>query len=187
MAAVQVYKILALNCLVSAYMLSSLYLFGIKQGDLQVRYSAPLDPVPQGDQHQLICNTTPATLTTCCFPSHTCADDAAGPVSGGALFLRLTGRATRGALRRTTTLTHLLRTGGPIPRSLSRSAKLSATHLASLLSVPSPYPVFIGPSLPCGFVSSVQVCVSVVLQFIVHLTGLLMTMRMVRPHIRYAL
>jgi len=32
----QVYKILALNCLVSAYMLSSLYLFGVKQGDLQM-------------------------------------------------------------------------------------------------------------------------------------------------------
>jgi hypothetical protein len=43
-AAVQVYKILALNCLVSAYMLSSLYLFGIKQGDLQVRCSALLTP-----------------------------------------------------------------------------------------------------------------------------------------------
>jgi len=32
----QVYKILALNCLVSAYMLSILYLFGVKQGDLQL-------------------------------------------------------------------------------------------------------------------------------------------------------
>lgn len=32
----QVYKILALNCLVSAYMLSTLYLFGVKQGDLQM-------------------------------------------------------------------------------------------------------------------------------------------------------
>lgn len=32
----QVYKILALNCLVSAYMLSSLYLFGVKQGDGQM-------------------------------------------------------------------------------------------------------------------------------------------------------
>lgn len=29
---IQVYKILALNCLVSAYMLSSLYLYGVKQG-----------------------------------------------------------------------------------------------------------------------------------------------------------
>jgi manganese-transporting P-type ATPase len=32
----QVYKILALNCLVSAYMLSSLYLFGVKQADVQM-------------------------------------------------------------------------------------------------------------------------------------------------------
>ncbi|CAM9824034.1 unnamed protein product [Chrysoparadoxa australica] len=32
----QVYKILALNCLTSAYMLSSLYLWGVKQGDVQM-------------------------------------------------------------------------------------------------------------------------------------------------------
>eukprot|EP00611_Tribonema_gayanum_P000265 TRINITY_DN1017_c2_g1_i3.p1 TRINITY_DN1017_c2_g1~~TRINITY_DN1017_c2_g1_i3.p1 ORF type:complete len:415 (-),score=146.19 TRINITY_DN1017_c2_g1_i3:841-2013(-) len=32
----QVYKILALNCLTSAYMLSSLYLWGVKQGDTQM-------------------------------------------------------------------------------------------------------------------------------------------------------
>ena len=33
---VQVYKILALNCLVSAYMMSTLYLKGLKQGDMQM-------------------------------------------------------------------------------------------------------------------------------------------------------
>jgi manganese-transporting P-type ATPase len=33
---IQVYKILALNCLVSAYMMSSLYLQGLKQGDTQM-------------------------------------------------------------------------------------------------------------------------------------------------------
>lgn len=32
----QVYKILALNCLVSAYLMSSLYLLGLKQGDTQM-------------------------------------------------------------------------------------------------------------------------------------------------------
>lgn len=33
---IQVYKILALNCLVSAYLMSSLYLMGLKQGDTQM-------------------------------------------------------------------------------------------------------------------------------------------------------
>ena len=33
---IQVYKILALNCLVSAYLMSSLYLLGLKQGDTQM-------------------------------------------------------------------------------------------------------------------------------------------------------
>jgi len=33
---IQVYKILALNCLVSAYMMSALYLRGLKQGDIQM-------------------------------------------------------------------------------------------------------------------------------------------------------
>ena len=33
---VEVYKILALNCLVSAYMMSALYLEGLKQGDMQM-------------------------------------------------------------------------------------------------------------------------------------------------------
>lgn len=33
---VQVYKVLALNCLVSAYMMSSLYLQGLKHGDVQM-------------------------------------------------------------------------------------------------------------------------------------------------------
>lgn len=33
---IQVYKVLALNCLVSAYMMSSLYLQGLKQGDTQM-------------------------------------------------------------------------------------------------------------------------------------------------------
>jgi len=33
---IQVYKILALNCLVSAFMLSTLYLYGVKQGDTQM-------------------------------------------------------------------------------------------------------------------------------------------------------
>ncbi len=33
---IQVYKILALNCLVSAYMMSFLYLKGLKQGDIQM-------------------------------------------------------------------------------------------------------------------------------------------------------
>ncbi|KAJ1398555.1 hypothetical protein B484DRAFT_406617, partial [Ochromonadaceae sp. CCMP2298] len=32
---IQVYKVLALNCLVSAYMMSALYLLGLKQGDNQ--------------------------------------------------------------------------------------------------------------------------------------------------------
>jgi cation-transporting ATPase 13A1 len=31
-----VYKVLALNCLVSAYMMSALYLRGLKQGDTQM-------------------------------------------------------------------------------------------------------------------------------------------------------
>ena len=35
----QVYKILALNCLVSAYMMSALYLRGLKQGDTQMTAS----------------------------------------------------------------------------------------------------------------------------------------------------
>lgn len=33
---IQVYKVLALNCLVSAYLMSSLYLRGLKQGDIQM-------------------------------------------------------------------------------------------------------------------------------------------------------
>lgn len=36
---IQVYKILALNCLVSAYMMSALYLRGLKQGDSQMTIS----------------------------------------------------------------------------------------------------------------------------------------------------
>lgn len=36
---IQVFKILALNCLVSAYMMSALYLRGLKQGDLQMTAS----------------------------------------------------------------------------------------------------------------------------------------------------
>ena len=36
---VQIYKILALNCLVSAYMMSALYLKGLKQGDIQMTAS----------------------------------------------------------------------------------------------------------------------------------------------------
>eukprot|EP01038_Epipyxis_sp_PR26KG_P009601 gene9601-12930_t len=36
---IQVYKILALNCLVSAYMMSALYLKGLKQGDTQMTAS----------------------------------------------------------------------------------------------------------------------------------------------------
>ena len=35
---IQVFKILALNCLVSAFMLSTLYLHGVKQGDTQMTY-----------------------------------------------------------------------------------------------------------------------------------------------------
>ena len=38
-AVMQVYKILALNCLVSAYMMSALYLRGLKQGDTQMTAS----------------------------------------------------------------------------------------------------------------------------------------------------
>ncbi len=33
---IQIFKILSLNCLVSAYMMSSLYLLGLKNGDIQV-------------------------------------------------------------------------------------------------------------------------------------------------------
>ena len=36
---IQVYKVLALNCLVSAYMMSALYLRGLKQGDMQMTAS----------------------------------------------------------------------------------------------------------------------------------------------------
>jgi magnesium-transporting ATPase (P-type) len=36
---IQVYKVLALNCLVSAYMMSALYLRGLKQGDMQMTFS----------------------------------------------------------------------------------------------------------------------------------------------------
>jgi hypothetical protein len=36
---VQVFKVLALNCLVSAYMMSALYLRGLKQGDMQMTSS----------------------------------------------------------------------------------------------------------------------------------------------------
>jgi cation-transporting ATPase 13A1 len=37
---IQVFKVLALNCLVSAYMMSALYLRGLKQGDMQMTASA---------------------------------------------------------------------------------------------------------------------------------------------------
>jgi hypothetical protein len=36
---IQVFKVLALNCLVSAYMMSALYLRGLKQGDMQMTSS----------------------------------------------------------------------------------------------------------------------------------------------------
>jgi cation-transporting ATPase 13A1 len=36
---IQVFKVLALNCLVSAYMMSALYLRGLKQGDMQMTFS----------------------------------------------------------------------------------------------------------------------------------------------------
>ena len=35
----KVFKVLALNCLVSAYMMSALYLRGLKQGDMQMTFS----------------------------------------------------------------------------------------------------------------------------------------------------
>ena len=35
----QVFKVLALNCLVTAYMMSALYLRGLKQGDMQMTFS----------------------------------------------------------------------------------------------------------------------------------------------------
>ena len=36
---IKVFKVLALNCLVSAYMMSALYLRGLKQGDMQMTFS----------------------------------------------------------------------------------------------------------------------------------------------------
>ena len=33
---IQIFKLLALNCLVSAYMMTALYLRGLKQGDFQM-------------------------------------------------------------------------------------------------------------------------------------------------------
>jgi cation-transporting ATPase 13A1 len=39
---IQVYKVLALNCLASAYMMSSLYMKGLKQGDMQMTASGIL-------------------------------------------------------------------------------------------------------------------------------------------------